>query len=94
VTCVPICVDTYVPFYFHAQKSFGSGCEVCTVWMMSAHSGGFLSTLPCACLCVCVCVCARARARVCVCVLYVFRISVLLFHYLSLTLWVYGHGTI
>jgi hypothetical protein len=26
-----------MPFCFHAQKSFGSGCEVCNAWMMFTH---------------------------------------------------------
>jgi hypothetical protein len=65
VICISICIDTYMPFYFHAQESFGSGCEVCTVRMMFAHSEGFLSTLPL--FLVPVCVWLYALAVVCCC---------------------------
>jgi hypothetical protein len=43
VTSALLCGETYMPFCFHAQKSFGSGCEVCTAWMAFRHLWLFLS---------------------------------------------------
>lgn len=41
-----VSVDTYMCFYFCAQRSFGSGCEVCTVCTFI----GVLCVLPCDCV--------------------------------------------